>query len=160
MKSLLKLIGSFVLVALISCGRLTTEPSSTLAMVEIHKEQRTGVHSKREEIISSQAKWDAVWQEIVSDRSPKPPEPGVDFSRRVLIFVARGETGDACRQIAIDRIELRHASFEVFVNDIRPPMSCICPPITVQPVDIVAVPRVAQSATFQYSSITVGAECK
>jgi hypothetical protein len=128
-------------------------------MVEIHREQATGVHSKREEIISSQAKWDAVWQEIVSNRSPKPPQPAIDFSSQVLIFVARGETGDACRQIAISRVELRYRGFDVFVNDVRPPMSCICPPVTVQPVDIVAVSRVAQTATFHYTSATVGPEC-
>ncbi len=156
MKNLLKLLLSLT----IGCGGLTTEPGSSVAMVEIHREQQTGVHSQREEIISTQGQWDAVWQEIVSNRSPKPAAPAVDFSHQVLIFVARGESGDACRQVAIDRVELRKGSFEVFVSDLRPPMSCICPAVTVQPVDIVAVPPLAHSASFHYASVTVGAECK
>ncbi len=129
-------------------------------MIQIHKESGTGVTSKREEVISSQARWHVVWQEINSYRSPSLPEPVVDFASYVLIFVARGVTGDACRSISIERVQLRHRSFEVFVSDARAPLSCSCPPITVQPVHVVAVPRVAETATFQYSSVTVGAECK
>jgi len=114
---------------------------------------------RREEIISRQSDWDAAWQEIDSYRTPKRPQPVVDFSRYVLIFVARGEAGDACRDLAIDRVDLRNRTFDVFVNDTRPPMSCTCPPVTVQPVHVVAVPRVARTATFHYASVTVGPEC-
>jgi hypothetical protein len=73
------------------CGELTTDPNTTLSVVEIHKESRTGARLKREEIITSGERWRAIWDEIVSDRSPKPPLPNVDFSSRVLIYVARGE---------------------------------------------------------------------
>jgi hypothetical protein len=156
----LKWFGLAAFLALGGCGVLPTEPSGTLPLLEIHKESGTGVISKREEVISSQARWHVVWQEINSYRSPSLPEPVVDFGSYVLIFVARGLTGDACRSIAIERVDLRHGSFEVLVNDVRPPLSCSCPPITVQPVHVVAVPRVAEKATFQYASITVGAECR
>jgi hypothetical protein len=160
MASFLRFFGRLTFILLISCGRLPTEPSGTLPMVQIHQESNSGVLSKSEEVISSQARWHAVWQQINSRRSPQLPEPVVDFSSQVLIFVARGVTGDACRSITIDRVQLHERSFEVFVNDVRPPMSCNCPPITVQPVDVVAVPRVAQTATFRYASVTKGAECK
>ncbi len=149
-----------VLLLLLHCGRLTTEPSSTLGMVEIHKEQFTGVQTKREEIISSPARWESVWQEIVSNRSPKPPRPSVDFFSHVLVFVARGETADSCRTIAINRVEVDRGRFEVFVDDIRAPMSCSCPPVVVDPVHVVAVARVASTATFHYRSVTQGAECQ
>jgi hypothetical protein len=160
MTTSLKLVGRLTFIVLVSCGRLPTEPSGELAMVQIHKESNAGVLSKREEVISSQARWHAVWQEINSRRSPQLAEPVVDFSSHVLIFVARGETGDACRSVAIDRVQLRHRSFEVFVNDVRLPMSCVCLPITAQPVHVVAVPRVAQAATFRYASVIEGPECK
>ena len=145
---------------LLHCGRLSTEPNSTLGMIDIHKEQQTGVQTRREEIITSTARWESVWQEIVSNRSPKPPRPAVDFSSQALVFVARGETGDACRSIAINRIEVDRGQFGVFVDDIRAPMSCSCPAVTVHPVHVVAVARVASTATFHYRSVTEGAECK
>jgi hypothetical protein len=155
----LKCFGLAACLTFVGCGVLPTEPSGALPILQIHKEGGSGVISKREEVISSQARWHAVWQEINSYRSPSLPEPVVDFASHVLIFVARGVTGDACRSIAVERVELRHGSFDVFVNDERAPLSCSCPPITVQPVDVVAVPRVAETATFQYTSITVGKEC-
>jgi hypothetical protein len=149
-----------LLFLLLHCGRLTTEPSGTLGMVEIHKEQFTGVQTKREEIITSSARWESVWQEIVSNRSPKPARPAVDFSSHVLVFVARGETPDACRSMVINRVELDRGQFDVFVDDIRAPMSCSCPAVTVHPVHVVAVARVASASTFHYRSVTEGPECK
>lgn len=128
-------------------------------MVEMYKDRYTGVQTKREEIITSSARWESVWQEIVSNRSPKPARPSVNFSSHVLVFVARGETADSCRTIAINRVEVDRGQFDVFVDDIRSPMSCSCPPVTVQPVHVVAVARVASTATFHDRSVTEGPEC-
>jgi hypothetical protein len=148
-----------LLLLLLHCGRLSTEPNGAVSMIEIHKEQQTGVQTKREEIITTAARWDSVWQEIVSNRSPKPARPSVDFSSQVLVFVARGETADSCRSITINHVEADHGQFVVFVDDIRAPMSCSCPPVTVKPVHVVAVARLASTATFHYRSVTEGAEC-
>ena len=134
-----RLLRVALLFLLLHCGRLTTEPRSTLGIVEIHKEQFTGVKTKREEIITSSSRWESVWQEIVSNRSPKPPRPSVDFSSHVLVFVARGETADSCRTIAINRVEVDRGRFDVFVDDVRAPMSCSCPPVVADPVHVVAV---------------------
>src|SRR5881396_2620343 len=95
-----------------SCGRLTTEPNGTVSIIQIDKEKSTGVHVRREEVISAQSQWDIVWQEINSNRSPRPSQPVVDFSRYVLVFVARGETGDACRDLVIDHVDLRNRMFD------------------------------------------------
>ena len=86
--------------------------------------------------------------------------PSVDFSSHVLVFVARGETPDSCRTIAINRVEVDHGRFDVFVDDIRAPMSCSCPPVVADPVHVVAVARVASNATFHDQSVTQGAECR
>ena len=147
--------------ALMRCGSLPAQPSGPLRMTDVHRESRTGARVNREEIITSPERWREVWQELVSDRSPKPTLPPVDFSSNALVYVARGETGDACRSIRITRVELRQHHLTVFVNDSRLPMSCDCPPVTIQPVHIVAVPRVSANtnSTFQYQTVTEGAPC-
>ena len=141
------------------CGQLTTKPSTSLPIEQVHHERRSGARHQREEVITTAARWREVWDEIVSDRYPKPPIPAVDFSSTVLIYVARGETGDVCRGTSIARVELRDDRFEVFVDDTRPPMSCVCPPVSGQPVHVVAVRRAARRAAFQYRSTTTGELC-
>ena len=144
--------------SILACGELT-EPSTVLTIEQIHKEKNTGVRLQQQEIITSPQRWQDVWQEIVANRFPKPQLPAVDFSSHLLVYVARGETADACRDIAIRRVELRRDRLEIFVADTRLPMSCSCPPVTVQPVHIVAVPRVTAAATFHFESATVGGQC-
>src|SRR5687768_4038429 len=146
--------------AVLGCAGLPNERSELLRLTDVHRESSTGTRVKREEIITSPDRWREVWQEIVSNRSPKPALPPVDFSSTALVYVARGETGDACRSIRITRVQLLGGHATVFVKDSRPPMSCSCPPITIQPVHVVAIPRVPASSTFQYESVIEGPACE
>jgi hypothetical protein len=146
--------------ALVGCAGLSNEPDGLLRITDVHRESSTGTRVKREEIITSPDRWREVWEEIVSNRSPKPALPPVDFSSSALVYVARGETGDACRSVRITRVQLQGSHATVFVKDSRPPMSCSCPPITIQPVHVVAIPRVPASSTFQYESVIEGPACE
>ena len=146
--------------AILGCAGVPNEPGELLRITDVHKERSTGARVKREEIITSPDRWREVWEEIVSNRSPKPALPPVDFSSNSLVYVARGETGDACRSITITRVQLLDGHATVFVRDSRPPMSCSCPPVTIQPVHIVAIPRVPVTSSFQYKNVTEGPPCE
>jgi hypothetical protein len=149
-----------LVLALLGCAGVPSEPGGLLRVTDVHRESSTGARVKREEIITSADRWREVWEEIVSNRWPKPAPPPVDFSSTALVYVARGETGDACRSVRITRVEVREGHATVFVRDSRPPVSCSCPPITIQPVHVVAIPRVTASSSFQYENEIEGPACE
>jgi hypothetical protein len=145
---------------LLGCnGNGITIPTGPVPMTKVFSDRHSGLRTPREEVIAQPARWQQVWDEIMSTRSPKPPLPAVDFDRDIVLLAALGETGDACKSLVIE--EVTHASDLLFVKikETRPPMSCSCPPVTVQPVDIVTVPRRTTTATFSRRSVTEGAAC-
>lgn len=151
---------ALALLLLLGCnGDGITVATGPVPMTRVFTDRYSGIRTQREEVIAQQARWQLVWDEIMSTRSPKPPLPAVDFDRDVVILAAMGETGDACKTVAIE--EVSHAGELLFVRikDVRSPASCTCPPVTVQPVDIVTVPRRTTTATFSRRSVTEGAAC-
>jgi hypothetical protein len=147
------------LLLLFACNGASSSPTGVdgvVPFVTVHREQSTGVKGKHAEIISRADVWQRTWDEIVSNRSPKPPLPAVDFEKNILIFAAMGETADACRSLVIDSVERRNGELLVSIKETRPPASCSCPPVTVQPVHVVSVPRAATGAAFLYRSVTEG----
>jgi hypothetical protein len=159
MKGSKVVLSLLALFSLATCHESPTAPGGPLTFSTVWKEQQTGLYARREEVIGTDTRWTQVWAEIVANRSPKPAVPAVDFSTSSLILVARGETGDACRTIEIDRVEADGGTYRVAVQDLRSPMSCSCPAVTVQPVHVVAVPRVAAAVVATYRSVTIGSPC-
>lgn len=145
---------------LIACSDLGTEPDTLVLFDTVHHEKDSGIRAARTELITSDARWQQTWAEIVSRQSPQPPLPAVDFSSSVLILVARGETNNACRHIEIDRMALRGDRFDVAVKDSRSPPSCPCLAVVIHPVHVVAVPRSATTAAFRFRAVTEGPECR
>lgn len=137
-----------------------TGPDTIVPFVTVHREQITGVRQKRAQLISRQDLWEQTWAEIVSNRTPKPPIPAVDFDSNILIFVALGDTPDACKSVRVADVR-RRASGELLVGvkETRPPPSCSCPPVVASPVHVVAVPRSATGVAFTFESVTEGPAC-
>jgi hypothetical protein len=130
--------------------------SFTLVYADIY----SGIRAPRQELVVQPARWQAVWDEIMSDgRSPKPPIPSVDFDRNMLIVAGLGYSPDACMNVDVESVRLAGDILQVAIKDVRSPMSCTCPPVTVQPVRIVAVPRVTTKVAFTRRSVTEGREC-
>lgn len=159
MKSMRSLTAIAMFLLLASCNGESSSPTGVDGVVPfttVHKEQATGLRARRAEVISRADVWQRTWDEIVANRSPKPPLPAVDFERNLLILASLGETGDACRSIAIDGVERRGGELQVSIKESRRPMNCVCPPVAVAPVHVVSVPRAATGAAFSYRAVTEG----
>ncbi len=156
-----KLLPLLLSLAFLSCNEnySITLPDGPLGFSEVHKDQQSGIRVRRTEVISNQGRWAEVWDEIYQGRTPKPGLPAVDFSGSVLLLAALGEEGDACKSVAIDRVEQRGGAFVVGVKEVRAPASCVCPPVTVKPVHVVRAPRVATTGSFEFRSVTEGSPC-
>ncbi len=142
--------------------RAVSVPSNAIPFETVHRDQRSGAQAARSAVITTEEQWSQVWDEIGSGRMPKDPIPLVDFSRSTLIYVARGLTADACRHIEIERVEPRGSSLLVVVRDSRLPSTCSCPPVTVFPVHVIAIPRQTENVAIQLEMrpITEGPECR
>jgi hypothetical protein len=126
----------------------------------VYADLYSGVRAPRQEVVVQPARWQAVWDEIMSDgRSPKPPIPSVDFDRNVLIVAALGESPDACKNIDVESVRLSGDILQVAIKEVRSPMSCSCPPVVVEPVRVVAVPRLTTKVAFTRRSVIEGREC-
>lgn len=137
-----------------------TGPDTIVPFETVHREQITGVRERRAQLISRQDLWEQTWAEIVSNRSPKPPIPAVDFERNILIFVALGDTADACKSVRVNDVRRRSTGeLLVDVKETRSPASCVCPAVVVRPVHVVAVPRSATGAAFAFEPVTEGPGC-
>lgn len=134
-------------------------PDGVVAFTVVHTTQQSGIRTRRGEVISRADVWQRTWDEINATISPKPPLPAVDFERNLLLLAALGEQGDACKRVAIERIERTGGTLRVSVKESRPPASCVCPPVTVQPVQVVSVERAATGASFDFRSVTEGPGC-
>jgi molybdate transport system regulatory protein len=134
-------------------------PDGHVPFTTVHTDMYSGIRTPRAELISRADIWQRTWDEIVSGRSPAPPLPAVDFNTNILIFVALGQTADSCKRIAVENVERRDGELLVRVKETRPPASCSCPPVVVNPVHVVSIPRAATGAVFEHLTVTEGAGC-
>ncbi|HYH08887.1 MAG TPA: hypothetical protein VEK11_17675 [Thermoanaerobaculia bacterium] len=153
---------AFLLIALVvfaGCNGESdpTSPDGVLPFTQVAKEKNSGITQRRAEVIALQSRWVQVWDEMMSTRSPKPPVPQVDFETKILILAAYGETGDACRDVEIERVDRRSGALEVSIADKRRAPNCpVCPPVTAQPVHVVSVERAATGVNYTWLNRTDG----
>lgn len=127
-----------------------------VAMTQIVRQKQSGITGRRAEVITRETRWVQVWEEITSRQSPKPALPSVNWESQVLILAALGETGDACKDVEIERVERTSGALVVSILDKNPAPNCNpCPPVTAQPVHVVAVPRAAAGATYNWRLFTI-----
>lgn len=125
-------------------------------MTQVFRQKTSGIMARRGEVITREARWVQVWDEITSRQSPKPPLPTIDWNTHLLVLAAGGETGDACKDLEIEKVERNDGALVVSILDKSPGTNCNpCPPVTIQPVHVVSIVRAATSATFDWKAVTV-----
>lgn len=142
----------------IHCSESPTEPRH-LAFETVYAYQYSGIKAKRGEVISSMERWSAVWNEIHASHSPQPPLPQIDFGTDTVVLATMGENPDACWTVAIESVELRGRRLQVTVKEKRGQLSCACLTVTVQPVHVVRISRIASSGEFTFRRVIEGPGC-
>lgn len=150
------LIALIVSIAGCSGESSPTGPDGPLALTDVHRTLTSGITNQRIEVISRQARWAEVWDAITAPMSPKPPLPSVDFDNRLLVLAALGEQSDSCKNVRVDSVERRGGTLLITAAETRPPATCTCPPIVVQPVHVVSIPRAATDASFTWRTVILG----
>jgi hypothetical protein len=112
-------------------------------------EVHSGIGEKRREVVRDEAGWARLWDEINSVVSPRPPRPPVDFTRHMLVVVASGTRPSGGFAIKVQGVATRGARLEVAVLETCPAPGAMVTMELTQPVEVVRVPRLAQTATFR-----------
>ena len=109
----------------------------------------SGVPERRREVIRNEASWARLWAEIHAGVTPAPPPPPVDFAQHMLIAVALGTRPSGGFGIKVRSVASRGERLEVSVAESCPAAGAMVTQSLTQPVEIVRVPRLAQTPTFQ-----------
>ena len=126
----------------------------------VFKATNTGVHERRGEVILSQERWEEVWSEIhAGQQTPGVPAPTIDFGTNMLVMASMGDEPDGCWDIGITEVRAVVVRLEVAVAETRPPLSCTCPAVVVQPVHVVQVERADLPAQFRFVRSILGVGC-
>ena len=68
---------------------------------QVYKNKNSGISRRGAEVVSRQSRWDEVWAEIGATTA----KPVVNFEENILIVAALGTTGDACRDMKIEKVD-------------------------------------------------------
>jgi hypothetical protein len=154
---ILRVVAVLIAACVLAACSGESSPTGTdgpVPMTEVYKSQFSGLDGRRGEVISRQSRWAEVWDEIHEGSSPKPALPAIDFERSILILGAPGGYSDACGMGRIESVKRVSGTLMVSVLlEIR--TGCLCPLIAIHPVHVVAVPRAAAGASFEFRTVTL-----
>lgn len=110
----------------------------------IYKSQDSDISEQFEEIVSSSAEWERIWDDIGAGGAP----PRVDFGRENVAIVTGGVRPDACH--AVEIVDVRHDDgiLQVDAELIEPGTGCVCPQVVVRPVHAVVFRRIFALVDF------------
>ena len=156
-------LGSTLLLLLVMSGGCfggdnasPTSPDGIVSYADVYMSQTSGFATRHAEVISRESRWAEVWEQITATQSPKPARPAVNFEERILVVVALGETAATCHFVKVDNVQRVDGELRIAVVDAAPQVpGCACPIGSVQPVHVIAVPRLATSASFTWGVKTI-----
>ena len=140
---------SLALLLLVFCNGESgpTGSDGPVPFSQVYKNKNSGITRRGAEVVSRQSRWDEVWAEIGATTA----KPVVNFEENILIVAALGTTGDACRDMKIEKVDRANGVLTISILEEIPAPNCpTCPPVTIQPVHVVSVPRAASGAGFTW----------
>ena len=108
----------------------------------------SGIREWRRDVITDQAGWEALWDEIQTFVAPKPPAPAIDFGSRMVIFASMGERTSGGHTIAVLEAAQEDGSLYVVVEEATPGIQCMTTDVVTTPAVAVSVPRTSGTVLF------------
>lgn len=110
----------------------------------VYRSQDSDISEQLEEIVTSSAEWERVWDDLGAGGSP----PRVDFGREMVAVVTGGTRPDDCHSVEIVDVRLDDGVLEIDADLIVPETGCSCPQVLVRPVHAVVFRRVLAPVDF------------
>lgn len=123
-----------------------TEPPVPLAVTRFDGfpqplAEYSGMVTPTRMVVRDAATWQAVWEQIFRNQTPRPPVPQVDFTREVVAVVALGERRTGGHGIFIDDATEVSTGVTINVRTVSPEQNCVVTQALTQPVDAARLPR-------------------
>ncbi len=136
---------------LVGCANRETEIASspdeikepeTLTMRDLAQGTSSGIRQPLREVIRSQEEWDKLWGRHVSQRTPQPSAPEVDFDREMVIVATMGKQSTGGYQIQISQVrKLPEKAVQVTIQEKTPPEGAFTTQALTYPFHFAAVPK-------------------
>jgi hypothetical protein len=122
--------------------RITFLPKSGTAIPfqTLVKDGHTGVTQQRDVVVRDQAAFDKLWAEHVSDRTPTPRAPAVDFANKMVIGIFDGAVA-SCGNMGIVAVRSQEGKMVVDIERRAPSPNIACPAVILTPMQMVMVDR-------------------
>jgi hypothetical protein len=84
-----------------------------------------GTYPNRQEVITSQAGWEAYWRSVHAGRSPLPPLLPVDFSKNHVVALSEGQKPTGGYNLKVTSVTSELKGTVVDVTESIPTITCI-----------------------------------
>lgn len=108
----------------------------------------SGVREPGTAVIRDVEGWQAAWETITANHSPRPALPAVDFAREMVVLVALGMRSSGGYSAEIRRVLRTGDGISVDYVARSPGSDCFVTGAITHPIDVVIVPRVDGTAVF------------
>ncbi|MDH3402220.1 MAG: protease complex subunit PrcB family protein [Acidobacteriota bacterium] len=114
-----------------------TLPEGDVPWETLFQSQESGITEFRRDVIRVQSGLEALWNEL----GTRSELPIVDFNVDMVLVAASGEQPNSCYDIEVTAARSDGTDLTVTVTERTPTTICVCPPVVVQPVEVIKVPR-------------------
>ncbi|MEZ4771740.1 MAG: protease complex subunit PrcB family protein [Bacteroidia bacterium] len=118
-----------------------------------------GVETASNELISTEAEWEALWKKVTSNRTPVPPLPEINFDEKQIIACFIGTQNSGGHTAIIQEVTEEDGKYNVKVVHTKPGADCFVTDVLTQPYFIAAVNK-GKSKEASFSLETVAKPCK
>jgi hypothetical protein len=112
----------------------------------------SGLNEHGYQVITDEATWNQLWQEIHATTTPVPPIPGVDFSREMVVAAALGSRNTGGYDVLLAEASEESGRLKVQVLELSPGTTCATATVLTQPVDLATLPLRAEPVDFVATS--------
>ena len=101
-------------------------------------------------VIRDRNAWAQLWDRLQAGVSPKPPRPGVNFRRYMLIAVAAGSRPNGGYSLRVDKVADDGHQLIASLIERVPGENCVLPAVVTSPYHVVRIPRTAEPVRFKH----------
>lgn len=125
---------------------------------EVASGEYCGVGQEQSLLITDQASWEALWEQIGSIQSPPPKIPKVDFTEKALVALFMGERNTGGFSQQIEYMQLKNESLKVSIIHALPGKNCMVTEALTQPYLVVSIGKDYAVDPF-FSVMNIGRDC-
>lgn len=100
----LALATALLLPAMAGCVDPSAAPAGPVTFETIEQGQQSGIEERRTVVVRNQSAFQTLWLEHKSDAEGDPGIPDVDFDKRMVVAVFKGQSPDGCHGAEITNI--------------------------------------------------------